>query len=121
MASNKKRKLKLWSENPHCHWCGCLTVLANTHVENQATVDHLYSRYNPARYLDRGHDEPTTVLACYKCNHERGVKETASRPREELYLRGKGLHWKPSIFGKKKCSSVEEVIAICEYHDRIMA
>lgn len=68
MSSLSQRK-KLFSLDPHCFWCGCLTTLdySNPQLTTLATVDHLYSRWHPARSR-RKH---TKVLACFACNQRR--------------------------------------------------
>jgi hypothetical protein len=38
-----------------------------------ATIDHLYSKYNPLR--QESTNDTRRVLSCYKCNHERGMIE----------------------------------------------
>lgn len=76
-----KRRLKLWEEDPHCHWCGCLTVWPNGHRQKPttATLDHLRDRYDPQRGSDKS---LATVLACYACNQARGRARTLSFPIE---------------------------------------
>jgi 5-methylcytosine-specific restriction endonuclease McrA len=93
MLSDKKRKLKLFALNPHCHWCGKLTRLYkhNQHKKtplDAATLDHLRSRYNPERLIPSP-DKEQTVLACWECNHKRGEQETKETPPEELHRRSK--------------------------------
>ena len=82
MANTKKlRKVrrKLWEQNPHCHWCGCLTDWYNPPngnlPPNAATIDHLLSRLNPERYYLPYYPQSLMVIACYKCNTERGARE----------------------------------------------
>lgn len=110
MRHNRKLKLQLWKENPHCHWCGRLTQVTNIRngvlPEDAATVDHLFSRYNVKRWLHHRHDEPTKVLSCYKCNHDRGNKETSLLSREERSKRGKGM----TLVPKRKFNSIGEII-----------
>lgn len=79
---NGNRRRNLWKADPHCHWCGIETV-SLTHEEtkgklpplNMATLDHLHSRLDPARLEAVKPGECRTVLACWKCNHERGREE----------------------------------------------
>lgn len=68
MSSLSQRR-KLFKEDPHCFWCGCLTTLdySNPRLTTLATVDHLYSRWHPARSR-RKH---VKVLACFACNQRR--------------------------------------------------
>lgn len=96
----KRRREKLWRENPNCRRCGVPTILPvdlmvrygvagnqlqkhiPQHVIDQmATIEHRRSRLNPLRGSDR--DEATT-LYCYKCNQESNNEELRSIPIEEL-------------------------------------
>jgi hypothetical protein len=76
MNGNRKRKLNLWNKDPHCYWCGKLTIL-HTHKQrkrnppNMATVDHIFTRNDPRRGKIKGR----TVLACNQCNNERNRRE----------------------------------------------
>ena len=57
--------------NHKCHWCDITVVVTPEKCSNQATVDHLKTRRQGRKdYMDGGH-----VLACHKCNHERGAEE----------------------------------------------
>jgi hypothetical protein len=72
------RRYNLWQEDPHCYWCGQTTVLPHPglpqDLPTMATVDHLYSRFHPARHqLPRRDDY--TVLACQACNRARCRRE----------------------------------------------
>jgi hypothetical protein len=107
VASNRKRKEKLWNIDCHCFWCGCKTILeSNPSLKKpdprMATIDHLRSKFNPERWERNTSNEVRTVLACFSCNNKRASKENASRPIEELRRRGKGFKLKPNFF-KKKC------------------
>ena len=78
MRSVKKRRTNLWNRDPHCYYCGCLTILPDDvegykdkgHIKvtpnNMATIEHLISRLHPLRGKTKG----ITTLACYKCNNE---------------------------------------------------
>lgn len=90
--SRKNRRRILFERDPHCHWCGCLTVLlaypnsaARSWPKNAATVDHLDSRLSPRRNYAGG--EERTVLACRECNHRRGAAEEQALGHEELRRR----------------------------------
>ncbi len=88
MAQLRKR---MWNRDPHCYWCGCKTIFihrkGNKMVPppemNEATVEHYFSRYSPSRgkcpHIQRN------VLACWKCNNERGRREQDSMPRDFLH------------------------------------
>lgn len=67
--SSLSQRMKLFNEDPHCFWCGCLTTFdfSNPKLTTLATVDHLYSRQHPARSR-RKHMK---VLACFACNQRR--------------------------------------------------
>lgn len=69
IMSSLSTRIKLFREDPHCFWCGCLTTLdvTNPRLATLATVDHLYSRQHPARSR-RKHMK---VLACFNCNQRR--------------------------------------------------
>lgn len=73
----KRRRRELWEQDPHCHWCGVETKLYHKFSggrtePDQATLDHLYTRLDPLRYR-HDHARQVFVLACYKCNWERGL------------------------------------------------
>jgi hypothetical protein len=65
-----KRK---WNRNPKCYYCKQKTIFENRQIgdgilkPNAATVEHLYSKLDIRRLLQKN----TTVLACYHCNQER--------------------------------------------------
>ena len=77
-------------KHPFCHWCGVEVKRYKKPdgklKDNSATIDHLYSRYNPLRYVQPKNTE-VTVLACHKCNNERSNEETSSLSKEELHFR----------------------------------
>ena len=88
--NNKKRVHKLWHKDPHCHWCGTETVLRQRDGfgrmhPTDATLDHLFPKYHPLKGKTiRG--EEVTVLACYKCNNERGNTYMQEKKLEGLEL-----------------------------------
>ncbi len=89
----KLRRENLMKKDPHCYWCGVEVIyyrlIKHEKVpDNFATLDHLHTRYTLAvKRATAGQHKPVTVLACWKCNNERGKKETESMPREELWKR----------------------------------
>ena len=99
--SLRTKKLKLWNSNPHCFWCGCLTILTNDAQQKgnpdprMATVDHLYSRYNPMRWTRPKPGELRLVLACVECNSKRQVAETKALSQDEIIKRGQGYCLNP--------------------------
>lgn len=65
----------LWLKNPYCHWCGKRTRLVflkrgQTMPDDGATVDHVFNRLDPTRLSNQ-----STVLACHKCNQDRGRED----------------------------------------------
>lgn len=74
----RTRRENLWKQDPHCYWCGCLTVPPpkrrknKVFVDNEATLDHLRTRFNSSRQEPNHSNEQRTVLACRKCNGLRG-------------------------------------------------
>ena len=52
------------------------------HVEREATIEHLRSRLHPGR-REPARGEQRRVLACWKCNNERGRAELLALPLEE--------------------------------------
>jgi len=93
--SNKRRKENLFREDPHCYWCGIEVInypLADGErmPDNFATLDHLDTRLSGNRGVIK--NQTRTVLACSKCNFDRGVEEVNNTPIEELRRRsGHGL------------------------------
>lgn len=74
VPSRRRRRYReaLWRYDPHCFWCGKLTVLTEATQRNAATLDHLYSQFHPKRNSNGLTD---TVLACRACNIQRGDYE----------------------------------------------
>lgn len=55
----------LFESDPHCHWCGCLTLWDLTPGKIHkagATLDHIGKN---------SHDDRFVVLACFDCNQLR--------------------------------------------------
>jgi len=89
MADTRKLraiKIALWEQDCHCHWCGIGTTLI--HVENgilpdnAATIEHLEGVLLSG-LGKRNHDHKKLVLACYKCNHDKGNELVNNCPREK--------------------------------------
>ncbi len=74
-----ERRKRLFEENPHCCYCGVLTVLTNTvggqMPPNAATVEHIYPRLHPKRREPNYSQEKRLALACFKCNNEKSVRD----------------------------------------------
>lgn len=85
-ANKRQRALRmrqqLFRAHPYCFWCGREVKIGASHSQPEgATVDHLYSRLHPER--KSRHEQKGAVLhvlACYSCNHERGLCEQQQRP-----------------------------------------
>ena len=76
----RKQLVKMWNENPHCHWCKKLTTLdhqGGRQEPDRATIDHLYSRLDPRRKSVNRTMEKRRLLACYECNQRRCQEEMA--------------------------------------------
>lgn len=88
-----RRRRNLLRTHPYCHWCGRKVVWY--HVpgghrneeygklpDNFATMDHIYSKNEGPRP-----EVGILVLSCLKCNHDRGVADSAiSQIRQELSM-----------------------------------
>jgi hypothetical protein len=91
----RKRRNKLFQEDPHCHWCGrelilpeeCKQDKQNWQPDNMATIDHLRSRFSINRQEPNHTKETRLVLACYRCNEVRNDQEQATISIEELHRR----------------------------------
>jgi hypothetical protein len=103
-----RRRKRLWDKNPHCHWCGKITVLPDGRPKikrpplNLATIDHLNSRHSPDRHKPNNGQEIRTVLACWQCNNERSRIEELSIPIEK--------RWEISKRYPKKLTYVAKII-----------
>jgi ribosomal protein S14 len=99
--SNRNLKLRLYKENPYCHWCGrktkliCEPFISGEAYPLTATIDHLISRYNLSRFVQKKKGQHRKVLSCYKCNHNRSVQETLCLSRNEILKRSKGFSLSP--------------------------
>ena len=111
-GSHRKLKLRLHSTNPKCHWCKRVTKL-NCPLNDplMATIDHIISRYNLARWRTKKPKEVRKVLSCYECNQNRSIRETLSLSRAEILNRSRGFslspRGKPTI--KKTLPTLKEV------------
>lgn len=92
MAKNGKARLRLWQQDPHCHWCGRVTVYRKVMIgqrPNDATVDHIHSKLDPERHASE--TEPhEIVLACRACNGLRAHRENIALSPEEKRRRSWG-------------------------------
>lgn len=86
---------EMHKQQPHCTWCGKLTLLVKEgggiyigvdpdgnpqykQKHNAATRDHLFSKFKKElRQADklRNGGRHTVVMACHQCNHKRGARD----------------------------------------------
>ena len=59
--------------------------------DNMATIEHVYSRLNPQRYVYTP-GEKRHILSCYKCNHTKGREETMITFRERHVKKSQNGH-----------------------------
>lgn len=72
----RRDRERLWASDPHCHWCGRITVLPEVAPANKgdrlppnaATVDHLITARQGGK---QGRSSGPVVLACWGCNEMR--------------------------------------------------
>lgn len=75
-----RMRQRLFRADPHCFWCGQVTLYGAMGHPLQTTVDHLYSRLHPERVSRYQKQQGVLhVLACSTCNNERGVREQQRR------------------------------------------
>lgn len=102
--SYRQLKLKLYAENPYCHYCKKKMVITNITKgrlpKNAATIEHLISRINFRRWVKKQPGQKRKVLACHGCNQARSIKETLCLSREEILKRSNGFSLSPK--GKPK-------------------
>lgn len=62
----------LREKDPHCHWCGCMTLptLPPPFHPDMETVDHIKAR-RQCKSAEEYHSASNMVLACMECNIER--------------------------------------------------
>jgi 5-methylcytosine-specific restriction endonuclease McrA len=89
MAMNhpKKRRITLWKKDPHCFWCGKLTVDDGRNNSDSATIDHVRSRLHPLRKEPNCERQSRLVLACKDCNNARAFYENQTLGIPELRAR----------------------------------
>jgi 5-methylcytosine-specific restriction endonuclease McrA len=76
--SIKKKRKVLWEADPHCCYCGVVTVpVEELDIKpgdptpmNMATLDHVFSINHPFR------DREIHVLACHECNSIKSLLES---------------------------------------------
>jgi hypothetical protein len=82
------RRRVLWRKDPRCFWCGRVTKFEEHYADDAATVEHVYHRRHPKRKGVRRF-LPSVVLACKRCNNERGAPPAEARDLCPLIGRGK--------------------------------
>lgn len=99
-ARIKRRRTRLFGENPHCPKCGVLMVLPETLEKrrgqiryfppNTCTIAHRYSKVHPQR---QEYIENKNGICCVKCNVEDGHNElTALLTLDEIRERNRLGH-----------------------------
>jgi 5-methylcytosine-specific restriction endonuclease McrA len=90
----RRIRKRLWDQDKRCHYCKEETVWwvkegKEKMPPNAATLDHIISRLNPVRHTLPYYPSSLIVLACNKCNNERGA-------REDITLRSK-VNWESRV------------------------
>jgi len=67
-----------------CHWCSTIMCWGKRTgggklTKDQATIDHVYDRFDPRRV---GGGSQPKVAACHGCNDRRGRERTQTVPKE---------------------------------------
>lgn len=64
-------RARLFAANPHCHWCGTITIVGKGDGDRLATLEHIRGFHACDRDV-RVWDAPENkVIACFKCNNSR--------------------------------------------------
>lgn len=92
--------------NPHCYYCGVLLIYykvaevpkGQSLPNNFATIEHLIDRYDQKnrQKIKKGRGK-NLVLACYKCNHDRGERRTKEMDQDLLKIRNKILDQRKAL------------------------
>lgn len=96
MTTTKLRKI-LFAKDPKCYYCGIETKAyqeicdrdlrkREKYPPDLATVEHLYDRFDPRRYMVYENFE-NKVLACYRCNQKKAKESLSQMPKEYLEAR----------------------------------
>ncbi len=103
----KRRRTRLFNENPHCPFCGVLMVLPESlpdygprikvFPDNLCTIEHLFSKLNPEKPK-----QGKTMICCKKCNEDRARAEESKLSIEEKQQRAnhrghRFYNWDPFI------------------------
>lgn len=100
----KKRREILWKRQAGlCHYCSVPMVHWDDRDMNHekqnaeqrklwATLEHLRDRLHPLRNDGNPNFEARWVIACWKCNHDRGRENLIALPIEERRQRSQAGH-----------------------------
>lgn len=87
-------RIRLMEQHPFCYWCKQQVYehpdtkrnlnKGERYPDNMATIDHLYSRFNPEKRYQVYKDHEDKVLACYACNTKRSEEEVKKLPKSYL-------------------------------------
>jgi 5-methylcytosine-specific restriction endonuclease McrA len=106
----RKRRANLWTKDPHCFWCGKLTVNDGENSSDSATIDHIRSKLHPLRKEPIYGSQIRLVLACKDCNNARAYYENQTlgipelRARAERYGQKFDFNFVPQV---EKCPLVK--------------
>ena len=90
LGGNKGIRRALMEKDPHCIYCAVevkeYNLLPHQKMpDDQATIDHLYEKYDKRRYENFGFNNK--VLSCAKCNHDRDLQKYGNLPKDFLRKR----------------------------------
>ncbi len=83
-VKERRTRQELFRKRPFCYWCGCRVIPPKKCLADErrymATLDHRYGFLDERRHKRATRKDPH-VLACKKCNEERGeLDRTATGP-----------------------------------------
>lgn len=98
-AKMRRKRERMWNQNPHCHWCNCLTELPPRvgnpcrvmKKDSMATLDHLRCRLRDDRQEPTRNQEVRIVLSCWKCNNKRNETEMIAAGIDKLREKSGGF------------------------------
>lgn len=82
----KDERNKKFKSRPRCYYCNTIVIKTQEEVPNQATADHVYSKWNILRHTIPEDQQPI-VLSCRKCNQERALVDKAKAYEQYPKLR----------------------------------
>lgn len=119
----RKRLIKLHKRDPHCYYCGNPTNIIDIDKKNLhdpnflvtlATLEHINTRWDvDKRWTPNPERKERTVLACWKCNQERGAIRQAQVPEfiRKLKTGGGGI-----LDALPENNSIKETLSILKEH-----